>query len=286
MTQAAAFAVSSTTDAAASLPRPTDDIELWALLGQARRVQEVDMTTADGTLSGLSGLFKVFRCYLGHSGILLYLIPNVALVIWLLTVWNLTHVAWFAAGFVVFLPQEYLTHVHILHFKAPTHSLAYRFLYRAHYGHHEFPRRIDLMWIPVWLTLPLLIVNVAVFGPIAGTVGNTLAFLSGLFTGYLTFEWCHLLCHVPFRLTSCVFATMRTRHLWHHYRNEHYWFSVQQSSWFLDAIGRTTGTPETVPHSSTSFTLGVEGSDPRVEAARRFFATNSNGNLERSEIWQ
>jgi Fatty acid hydroxylase superfamily len=243
------------------------------------------MTSADGKLTGLRGLITVLRYYLGHAGILLYLVPNVLLVTWLLAVWNLTHFAWFLVGFIVFLPQEYLTHVHILHFKAPSNKLAYKFLYRAHYGHHEFPRRIDLMWIPVWLTLPLLIVNMAVLGPIARTPGNTLALMSGLFTGYLLFEWCHLLCHVPLRLRSRVFSSMRTRHLWHHYRNEHYWFSVQQASWPFDTMGHTAGTPETVPHSSTSFSLGVEESDPRVEAARKFFATNSTGNIERSEIW-
>ena len=236
-------------------------------------------------LSGAEGLVEVSKYYLGHRGILLYLIPNAILLVWLAATPTVSHLIWFLGGFLVFLPQEYLTHVHILHFKPPRNETAYRFLYRAHYGHHEFPKRIDLMWIPLWLTLPLLVVNLAVFAPFAGTLGNTLSFLSGLFSGYLLFEWCHLLCHVPLRLGSRFFSSMRRRHLWHHYRNENYWYSVQQASWMFDSMGRTEGTPETVPHSSTSFTLGIDPSDPRVQAARQSFARKSSGTLERSGIW-
>jgi len=243
------------------------------------------MTSVDGKLTGLRGLTAVLRCYVAHPGILLYLVPNALLVTWLVVNRNLVHFGWFAAGFIGFLPQEYLTHRYILHFKAPANKLAYRFLYRAHYGHHEFPKRIDLMWIPVWLTVPLLVVNVALFAPIARTPANTLASLSGLFTGYLLFEWCHLLCHVPLRLSSRFVSSMRARHLWHHYRNEHYWYSVQQVAWPFDAVSQTSGAPLKVPPSNTSFSLGIEKSDPRVEAARQSFAAKSTGTMERSEIW-
>jgi hypothetical protein len=106
-----------------------------------------------------------------------------------------------------------------------------------------------------------------------------------LFTGYLLFEWCHLLCHVPLRLSSRFFSAMRARHLWHHYRNEHYWYSVQQVAWPFDAVSHTAGAPHTVPPSHTSFSLGIEKSDPRVEAARNSFAAKSTGTIERSEIW-
>src|SRR5262245_51270750 len=116
------------------------------------------MNGAAGKLTGRHGVIEVLRYYLGHGGILLYLIPNLILVAWLLVVWNLSHFAWWLVGFIAFLPQEYLTHRYLLHFNPPHNKLAYRFLYRAHYGHHEFPKRIDLMWIPVWLTVPLLLV--------------------------------------------------------------------------------------------------------------------------------
>jgi hypothetical protein len=247
--------------------------------------KETMMTVADGRLTGFHGVIEVLRYYLGHGGVLLYLIPNLFLVTWLLVVRNPSHFAWWLVGFLAFLPQEYLTHRYLLHFNPPRNRLAYRFLYRAHYGHHEFPRRIDLMWIPVWLTAPLVIVNVALFAPIAGTAGHTLAVLSGLFTGYLLFEWCHLLCHVPLRLRSRLVIVMRRRHLLHHYRNEHFWFAVQQACWPFDAAGHTGPATRAVPRSGTSFSLGVQGSDPRVEAARKFFAPRSTGTIERSEIW-
>jgi hypothetical protein len=232
-----------------------------------------------------AGIADVLRCYLSHHGILLYFIPNVMLAVWLATTPTFAHLMWAFVGFVVFLPQEHLTHVHILHFKPPRNKRRFRFLYRAHYGHHEFPKRLDLMWIPVWLTLPLLIINLAIFAPIIRDTGNTLAFVCGLFSGYLIFEWCHLLCHVPLRLRWGPLAMMRKRHLWHHYRNEHYWFSVQHLGWPFDKIWKTTGTPDSVPATGTSFSLGVDRTDPRVEEARQFFAHRSSGDAERSGIW-
>ena len=70
-----------------------------------------------------AGLADVLRCYLSHHGILLYFIPNVMLAVWLATTPTFAHLMWALVGFVVFLPQEYLTHVYILHFKAPKNSL-------------------------------------------------------------------------------------------------------------------------------------------------------------------
>jgi hypothetical protein len=232
-----------------------------------------------------AGLGDVLRCYVSHHGILIYLVPNVVLLAWLAMTPTSAHLLWLLAGFVVFLPQEHLTHVYILHFKPPRNKTSFRFLYRAHYGHHEFPKRLDLMWIPVWLTLPLLIVNLAVFAPFIKDVGNILAFVCGLFSGYLMFEWCHLLCHVPLRLRWRPLVSMRKRHLWHHYRNEHYWFSVQHLSWWFDSLWKTEGTPDSVPSSTTSFSLGVDHADPRAEEARAFFAERTSGDAERSRIW-
>ena len=243
------------------------------------------MIRDEGPLSGPRGLTAVLRYYVGHLAILVYLIPNAFLIAWLVVTREPSYFVWFLVGFGVFLPQEYLTHVHILHFRPPRNRTAYKLLYRAHYGHHEFPKRIDLMWIPLWLTIPLLAVNLVVFAPLAGTPAETAALTSGLLTGYLLFEWCHLLCHVPLRLNSRTLSLMRTRHLWHHYRNEHYWFSVQPASLVFDFVGRTVGTSKTVPRSGTSFKLGVATADPRAEAARRCFADNSSGDLERSGIW-
>jgi hypothetical protein len=242
--------------------------------------------TGDSGVAGQASLADVLRYYLRHSGILFYFIPNVVLLLWLLLVPTPSHSIWFVAGLLAFLPQEYLTHVYILHFKAPKSPTAFKLLYRAHYGHHEFPKRIDLMWIPLWLTLPLLAVNLAVISPLAGTLGNTLGFLCGLMTSYLLFEWSHLLCHVPLRLRRGWLSSMRKRHLLHHYRNEHYWYSVQQPSWVFDSVGGTAGTPETVPSSGTSLSLGVDHQDPRAHAAREAFARRSTGDLERSRIWQ
>lgn len=196
-----------------------------------------------------------------------------------------TDVLWFLAGWAIFLPQEWLTHVYILHWKIIPNERCYLWAYRLHFGHHDFPRRHDLMFMPLWLTLPMVLLNLAVFFAIAGDARDALAGFAGALAGYMVFEWSHLVCHVPLIPSSRLWRVIRDRHLAHHYVNEHHWHSVSPPAQFIDRLLGTSGERQSVERSGTGRFL-LKDLDPAwIEKARGRFAGHSNGDLEQSSLW-
>ena len=51
---------------------------------------------------------------------------------------------------------EYNLHRYVFHLKPPRRQWVFDLLYRAHYGHHDFPTSFKLFFVPVWVDLPML----------------------------------------------------------------------------------------------------------------------------------
>jgi hypothetical protein len=158
-------------------------------------------------------------------------------------------------------------------------------MYRMHYGHHDHPKRFDLMFIPVWLTLPLAVANWVAFTFLTRDPSARLMLLAGLFAGYLFFEWSHLFCHLPYQPRTRLGKRIRNRHAWHHHRNEGRWFSVSGPALPLDRLAGTSGSTDSVPVSPSARFLGMDEADPRIAACRARFAGRSSGTLEASRLW-
>jgi hypothetical protein len=133
---------------------------------------------------------------------------------------------------VVFFPViEWVIHVVILHWRprkvggVPVDSL----LSRKHRAHHVDPRVIPLVFIPwqveLWLLPSYVVVALLVFpGQAAGAT-----FLVAVGTLMLNYEWLHFLVHSDYRPSSRAFRAVWRNHRLHHYKNEHYWFTVTSS---------------------------------------------------------
>lgn len=228
---------------------------------------------------------RVLTEFLSHGTNRLYIS-----VLAILLAFLLIHPQWqlligFFLGWGIYLPQEYLTHRFILHAPAPRNERWYRLTYRLHHGHHDLPKRLDLMYIPLWLTIPMILTNGLVYWLFTYELRLTAALLSGALCGYLFFEWCHLVAHVPYVPLTAVGRYMKQLHLRHHYRNETYWYSVSFPAWPTDWLAGTLGDPARVPVTTTHRTLAVSSEDHRVQAARGYFAGCSSGDLEQSGIW-
>lgn len=236
-----------------------------------------------------AGLGDALPVFLGHWDVHVYLLPCLAMLG--LTAWlqpGPSGLLWFLAGWLVFLPQEYLSHVFILHVpfrKEWKGTWFYRLLYRMHYGHHDHPKRFDLMFIPLWLTLPLAAANGIAFRMLFQDPFTLMMLMSGLFAGYLFFEWSHLFCHLPYQPRTRIGKRIRNRHAWHHHRNETRWFSVSWPALPFDSLGGTEGRTDTVPVSPSARFLGLDETDPRIAACRSRFAHQSSGTLECSRLW-
>ena len=156
----------------------------------------------------------------------------------------------------VFPFVEWVIHVSILHWR-PRRVLgvtADSLLARKHREHHADPRDVPLVFIPwqtlVWL-LPTL-VAIAVFA--FGRLGLGLTFLVTVAALGMVYEWTHFLVHSDYKPRSRSYRAVWRNHRHHHFKNEHYWFTVTTSG-TADRVLGTCPDPADVPTSPTARSL-------------------------------
>src|SRR4029078_7670900 len=92
--------------------------------------------------------------------------------------------------------------------------------------HHAAPRDLPLVFIPwralAWL-LPAYVVVAWLAMPTTASALSLLVSVYGLKLGY---EWTHYLIHSDYRPRSATYKKGGRTHRLHHYKNEHYWFTV------------------------------------------------------------
>ncbi len=178
---------------------------------------------------------------------------------------------------VAFFPViEWLIHVGILHWKprrvgrVPVDSL----LARKHREHHADPRVLPLVFIPwqveLWL-LPAYVVVALLAFPSLATGATFLVAVGVLMFGY---EWVHYLVHSDYRPRTRAFRAVWRNHRLHHYKNEHYWFTVTTAG-TADRLFGTYPDPAGVRTSKTVRDLhaleerrGQSLEEQRVESAQ------------------
>jgi sterol desaturase/sphingolipid hydroxylase (fatty acid hydroxylase superfamily) len=157
-----------------------------------------------------------------------------------------------AALIALFPVIEWVIHVMILHWRprklgpVKIDSL----LARDHRAHHADPRQIPLVFIPwralVWL-LPLYVVEAWLVTPTTASMLTLLVSIYGIKFGY---EWTHYLVHSDYRPKSRWYRSVWRNHRLHHYKNEHYWFTVT-SAGTADRLFGTFPDPASVSTSPT-----------------------------------
>jgi hypothetical protein len=127
---------------------------------------------------------------------------------------------------------EWLVHVFILHWR-PKHLGQLTIdplLSREHRAHHMDPRNIPLIFIPwkslAFWVLPLAVAVALLAFPRLGLGLTYLVYIAALGLGY---EWTHYLIHSDYKPKTRVYRAIWRNHRNHHYKNEHYWFTVTSS---------------------------------------------------------
>ncbi|MBB4854363.1 sterol desaturase/sphingolipid hydroxylase (fatty acid hydroxylase superfamily) [Mycobacteroides chelonae] len=147
---------------------------------------------------------------------------------------------------------EWLIHVGILHWRPRSVGpvkIDSR-LARDHRLHHQDPRDIPLIFIP----LPSLIVVIAgltaigVFAFPRNGLGLTFALTIALFLVF--YEWTHYLVHTDYKPRHALYRAVWKNHRYHHFKNENYWFTVT-SSGTADRLLGTYPDPQQVQSSPT-----------------------------------
>jgi sterol desaturase/sphingolipid hydroxylase (fatty acid hydroxylase superfamily) len=154
---------------------------------------------------------------------------------------------------------EWVVHVFVLHWKprrlgrVKIDSL----LARKHREHHADPRDVPLVFIP-WRALIWLLAFYIGIGLLAfPRLGLGLTFIIGIALLGLAYEWTHYLIHSDYKPRGRLYRAVWRNHRLHHYKNEHYWFTVT-SSGTADRVLRTYPDPATVASSPTAKNLHAQ----------------------------
>jgi hypothetical protein len=167
--------------------------------------------------------------------------------------WQLTDALVMVVMLALFPFFEWTIHVFILHWRPKRVGplTIDPLLARDHRRHHVDPRNVRLIFIPwqalLWV-LPLAVVFVLLAFPRLGLGLTYLVFISILGLGY---EWGHYLIHSNYKPKTFVYKAIWRNHRQHHYKNEHYWFTVT-SSGTADRLLATYPHPTTVATSPTA----------------------------------
>ena len=156
---------------------------------------------------------------------------------------------------------EWVIHLYLLHSRPlPFMSFQLDFMHaRKHRAHHQYPWKLDTLFIPLrtyLFVIPLLVV--------VGYLGFAYqVFVSTGVAIFLTlslhYEWCHLLAHSKYTPRSRVYKRIWRNHRLHHFKNENLWLGV--STTLGDKMLGTSPASESVPRSDTCRTLGVSDTD-------------------------
>ena len=148
---------------------------------------------------------------------------------------------------------EWVIHVCILHWRPRTVAglKIDTLLSRKHREHHNNPRDIPLIFIP-WQVLCLILPVAIALGLFAfGRTGLGLTFMVTLGMLGLIYEWTHYLIHTDYKPKSRLYRATWRHHRFHHYKNEHYWFTVTTSG-TADRLFGTEPDTESVDKSPTA----------------------------------
>ena len=135
-------------------------------------------------------------------------------------------------------------------------------LSREHRAHHVDPRSVPLIFIP-WKSLATWVLPLAIaIGLLAfPRLGMGLTFLVCIAVAGLVYEWTHYLIHTDYKPKTAAYRAIWRNHRNHHYKNEHYWFTVT-SSGTADRVLQTCPDPAAVENSPTAKNLHA-GITPR-----------------------
>ncbi|MET8773622.1 sterol desaturase family protein [Nocardia sp. NPDC004654] len=156
----------------------------------------------------------------------------------------------------VFPAFEWVVHVIVLHWRpkrlgpiALDSELA-----RKHRQHHVDPRNIPLIFIPTRSLAFVMVALLAITAFAFPRLGLGLTFLLTITVLGLGYEWTHYLIHTDYKPKRALYRAVWRNHRHHHYKNEHFWFTVT-SSGTADRIFGTYPDPSEVDTSPTARNL-------------------------------
>lgn len=151
-----------------------------------------------------------------------------------LSVW--TWIA-FIVGMATYGLSEYVIHRFVFHMKPPKSPFLLKMIKRLHFDHHADPDDLKLLFLPIWFSLPGFSLFGFIFYLITSNLSLSIAYVAGIVIYFMYYEWKHYIAHRPIQPRTVLGKKIKKAHLWHHFKNENYWFGVTHTS-----IDKTFGT--------------------------------------------
>ncbi len=235
------------------MSKPGPEIE--ALAAERLAAEERRIT---GSRRETVSLGTTFREFVRHPSPWMIAATIVTALVWRIAEgdWRLSDL-WAPVILVAFFPVlEWVIHVFILHWR-PRKVAGIKIdseLARDHRRHHADPRDIPLVFIP-WRSLIAVIAGDFAISLLAfPRLGQGLTFLFAVGVTGLLYEWAHYLIHSDYKPKTKTYKAVWRNHRLHHYKNEHYWFTVTSTA-TADRIFGTYPDPGKVKASATAKNL-------------------------------
>jgi len=212
-------------------------------------------------------LGELVHAYFRHYAIMTYLtLTGAAIALWAFRPASAAQTIAAVALIIMVYPLIwYVLHRWVLHsrwmFKVPFLAPAWK---RIHYDHHQDPNHLEVLFGALYTTLPTLLLVAALPGWLIGGVGGAAAaFAAGLLVTCF-YEFAHCVQHLGYKPRNAVLATMKARHMEHHFHDEDGNFGITNFAW--DRLFGTYYVRSDRPEkSATVFNLGYT-----EDVARRY----------------
>jgi 4-hydroxysphinganine ceramide fatty acyl 2-hydroxylase len=191
----------------------------------------------------------VIRSFFAHGSNTVLLI--VAAVLTAVFAFGLVPFSWIGAliGALVFFTSEYTTHRFLFHARPSQLPWVLRLQHRLHYDHHIDPAKLELLFLPLWFTIPVTLLYFGIYLAITRNAPLSLSLTFGSLLALAYYEWVHYVAHIPFNPVTPFGRYVKKYHLWHHFKNEHLWYGVTNPS--MDLVMRTYQPVQEVERSTT-----------------------------------
>ncbi len=152
-------------------------------------------------------------------------------------------------GAAAFFASEYTTHRFLFHAAPSRIAWVRKLQHRLHYDHHIDPPKLELLFLPVWFVVPTALVYFGVYVALTRNTALAASLTFGSICALFYYEWVHYVAHVPFTPRTAFGRYIKKYHLWHHFKNEKFWYGVTNPS--MDYVWGTYRDHETVERSTT-----------------------------------
>ena len=151
-------------------------------------------------------------------------------------------------GFAWFFPNEYAVHRWVYHKAAVSKDV--RGAAKSHILHHVDPTDLYRIFNAPSFSVTIGVAYLFVAWALTGSLAVAAAFSLGNFLALLYYEYTHFTAHRPGVTPWLPWNRfLKKMHLWHHYKNEHYWFGVTTKR--FDQMFRSYPAPDDVAKSPT-----------------------------------